>query len=577
MPESAATNTHTHAAPHDTRSLRGGFSVFSSGALSLASLRPMAVFAVVPTAILVAGLGSWMLFPIVLALTFAVALVFGEMASRFPLEGSVAVWSRQLIGPRTGWMTAWLYICAYGILASYVAYSASQKLLVLFGHPAPTSISIALLCAGILLVATLINAVTRGILAVFAIAVGCITVVTCLVVSTMLLVSHRHHGVGALFHSPAGGSHGWAWATGSLLAAAAAVGVLRGFEMPAEVAEEVRDPERSVPKAIVWSFVVAAALVLITSAALFISYPTSVSSVLDPAGPVQAELGSVAGHLVGYLTVLAYLAVVVIAQMAASRTLWISARDRELPASTFFGSLSTKHRLPVRAIVLVGVGAAVLPFISSADIKQDLYAAALSALMIAYLLPVWGALRARSAGRWTAGPWSLGRWGSPLLVVALAFTGVTTVNVVWPRSVLYGLGAAQWGPLATIVVLVAVGLLIGAWSFRDGGTHTRHFGHVELDLEPSRLLHPGVCIVCFTQLEADTEIWWDPEAHATSCLHCHELALHVRSNPGADDEALLTMAGHQPSTSTLHRVRDRGWHSDHGTHPRLHWKSNTDK
>ena len=566
-------NSHQHATHRDARSLRGGFTTFTSGALSLVSLRPMAIFAVVPTAILVAGLGSWMLFPIILALTLIVALVFGELASRYPLEGSVAVWSRQLIGPRTGWLTAWLYICAYGVLASYVSYSASQKLLVLFGHARPTSMSIDLLCVGLLVVATLINAITRSVLKIFAVVVAAITVVTCLVVSTMLLISHRHHGVGDLFHSSANGAHGWAWVTGGLLAAAAATGVLRGFEMPAEVAEEVEDPERSVPKAIVWSYIAAAALVLYTSAALFLSYPTTVAQILDPAGSVQIELGSSAGHIVGYLTVLAYFAVVVIAIMASSRTVWISARDREFPASGYFSTLSTKHRLPVKAIVLVGVGAALLPFVSSANIKQDLYASALAALMIAYLLPVFGALRARSAKRWIPGPWSLGGWGTPLLVIALAFTAATVVNVVWPRVALYGLGSAQWGPLVSIVVIVAVGLLIGAWAFRDDGVHTRHFGHVDLDLEPSRLMHPGICVVCFKPLEADTEVWWDPEAHTTSCIHCHELALHVRENPDADDAALLAMAGHEPSTSTLDRVRDRGWHGDHGDHPRTHWKS----
>ena len=74
--------SHQHATHRDARSLRGGFTTFTSGALSLVSLRPMAIFAVVPTAILVAGLGSWMLFPIILALTLIVALVFGELASR---------------------------------------------------------------------------------------------------------------------------------------------------------------------------------------------------------------------------------------------------------------------------------------------------------------------------------------------------------------------------------------------------------------------------------------------------------------------------------------------------------------
>ncbi len=35
--------------------------------------------------------------------------VFGNLVSKWPLQGSVYAWSRELIGPRYGWFTGWAY------------------------------------------------------------------------------------------------------------------------------------------------------------------------------------------------------------------------------------------------------------------------------------------------------------------------------------------------------------------------------------------------------------------------------------------------------------------------------------
>ncbi|MEI7860656.1 MAG: hypothetical protein WCI26_12605, partial [Acidimicrobiales bacterium] len=58
-------------------------------ALSLVNLRPIAIFAIVPSVVALGGLGSWIAFPVLLALVLVVALVFAELSSKWPLEGSV--------------------------------------------------------------------------------------------------------------------------------------------------------------------------------------------------------------------------------------------------------------------------------------------------------------------------------------------------------------------------------------------------------------------------------------------------------------------------------------------------------
>jgi len=86
----------------DVRSMRRGFSVWGTSALSFASIRPLIGFSLAALLIKSAGLASWLALAVLLVLMLVVAAVFGALSSRWPLEGSVASWTRQLVGPRAG-------------------------------------------------------------------------------------------------------------------------------------------------------------------------------------------------------------------------------------------------------------------------------------------------------------------------------------------------------------------------------------------------------------------------------------------------------------------------------------------
>ena len=561
----------------DARSTRRGFSFKTATSLSVTNLRPLAVFTIVPSVVAVGGLGSWIVLPILLGLIFVVALVFAELSSRWPLEGSVYEWSRQLIGPRTGWLTGWLYIGAYVVVSTYLACLVSQRIFALLEHPDPGWFPVALVAAGLIAVATVINTTGRSHIKILMVIVAGLSVALCTVLSTVLLVAHRTHPISSLTNFSFNSIHGMAWWTGPFLLAAAATGVFRGFEIPAEVAEEVDDPERNVPRAIVWSFLLSAVLVLYSAIALFLANPTQVvasrgAASIGSSDAVTAALGVNAGRAMSAVMILAFFATIVIAQMAASRTIWSTARDRVFPAHRTFEALSRRDRLPIRATVLVGVVAAGLPFAFSTNTRVVFYGAAVGALLLAYLIPVLGTLRARLTRSWVSGPWSLGRLGAPAVVVAAGWLVAVAVNAMWPRHTLYGLGFGRYSALALLFVLIVSGMAIGAWAFRDHGIHTRHFGHVELDLEPSRLLHAGTCSLCFRALTTDVDVFFDSVLHSTTCMSCHELATHVRQNPDVHDDVIATMADHDASDATLRRIRHRGWHPDHGVARTSHWR-----
>src|SRR5947209_11189192 len=63
---------------------------------------------------------SW---PIVAAGQFLVALGFAELASHYPIAGSIYQWSRRLATPATGWMTGWFYLAATLLTVTAVAFT----------------------------------------------------------------------------------------------------------------------------------------------------------------------------------------------------------------------------------------------------------------------------------------------------------------------------------------------------------------------------------------------------------------------------------------------------------------------
>ncbi len=68
---------------------------------------------------------------------FIVALNFAELASHFPIAGSIYQWSKRLSGFTLGWFTGWIYFFAGVLTITAVAFTVPIPLLAIFpGIPA---------------------------------------------------------------------------------------------------------------------------------------------------------------------------------------------------------------------------------------------------------------------------------------------------------------------------------------------------------------------------------------------------------------------------------------------------------
>jgi len=515
----------------DVRSLRRGFSVGGAATLSLAAMRPLTGLTVGTFLIAQAGFASWLAAALVIVVMLIVAGVFGALASHWPLDGSVAAWTRQLLGERCGMLAGWLYLSAYVVYLGMLSFFDSQRLWFLLGVNAPTQVQGVAFAVLLLVLATVLNTLSRRVLtAILAVAVA-VAGIGCLVFGVLLL-GHAQRSFTDLFQTPSGGSLDWAWLSGAFLVglAWASANTLRGFELPAEVAEEVREPLVNVGRVMVWSLVAGGLLSLFAMISLALAAPSAEAVKANvTASPysvtigkvVETTLGAGAARLLAVMLVIVTFAALAVCQLAASRTLWTMARDREVPQHRWLIGLTSRERMPLRALVVVAVVTAVL-IVATPDLTSwVLGGASALPLLIAFMMALVGLIVARRRGDWHAGPWSMGRWLGVAAWVALVALGALAVNVAWPREVLFGAGVQAWRPLIILAVIVVSGLVVMQWAFRDGGLHVRNHGHVDRDLHERILLaHSATCSVCHLSVEVAEEAFWNPEAHVVICLAC---------------------------------------------------------
>jgi amino acid transporter len=447
--------------------LRKGFDLRSAWALAFADVSPIvALYAIFTLGLLAAGPAFWWAFPIVLAGQLLVACVFGELASRWPFEGSVYQWARHVQGKGAGWFAAWAYMWGLTIALSTLSYGAAGFLLQALGMETPGKWVTIATALGILVLGSLANIVGRRTLKILVAASLTCEVLASVGLGTVLLLFYRENPVSALFRGM-GSAHGGLWATGPLLVASAYVGwSFVGFEAAGSIAEEVEQPERAVPKALILGLLSVGVIVMYSGAALILAIPdlhaVMAGKVADPVSDtLVSHFGSAIGRPMLIMFVIGFLASFLAVQAAVSRVIWASARDHALPGSRLLGRLTGPERLPVNAIALTGVGAAVFVLLSGSALYSVLVNFTTVGFYVAFGIPVWGAAIAHLRGAWRPGTFSLGRYSAPVTYVAAVWLLAQTVNICWPRHT----GQpwyVEWSMLITLSVAGVAGIALYA-------------------------------------------------------------------------------------------------------------------
>ncbi|WP_219417997.1 APC family permease [Pseudonocardia nigra] len=448
------------------RRLKREFSLWTAFAFAFAFISPIvALYAIFGLAIGTAGPAFWWNFPVVFGGQLLVALVFAELVSRWPIEGSIYQWSRRLVGDGYGWFAGWAYVWTLIIAMATVALGAAGFVINIIGIDTPSGAQQVGIASVILVLGTAANLVGRTVLKVLMSASIIAEIIGSVGLAIVLLLFHRVQPLSVLFQGASETAPGTYLAlSGPFLVAMAFVGwSFVGFESAGAIAEEVKEPRRNLPKAIIFSLTFIAAVVMFSSLAIILAIPDldAVLSGEDP-DPVYstlvAQLGIGIAKPVQALFVIGFLASFLALQTSASRVIWSYARDRALPASSVLSRLSAQERQPVVAITVTAMVGITLFLLSlfATDVYTIMVVFTSGGFYIAFLFPLLGAVRARMTGRWSPGRWSLGRagpwyWGSPSRGPSSSFStspgrGHSTRSGGWTgRS---GSWLAGWAPWA---------------------------------------------------------------------------------------------------------------------------------
>jgi amino acid transporter len=145
--------------------LKREFSLWAIFALAFAFISPIvALYGIFAFSITAAGPAAWWGFFIVLAGQLLVALVFAELASRWPFEGSIYQWSRRLIHESYGWFAGWAYMWTLMITMVAVAYGAAGFVPIVLSIDPFTPETQLFVAFGFLAFGTIMNLASRAIL-----------------------------------------------------------------------------------------------------------------------------------------------------------------------------------------------------------------------------------------------------------------------------------------------------------------------------------------------------------------------------------------------------------------------------
>ena len=318
---------------HDDHLLKREFSLWSAFAFAFAFISPIvALYGIFGLAYSTAGPGFWWNFIIVFAGQLLVALVFGELVSRWPIEGSIYQWSRHLMGEAYGWAAGWVYMWTLVVAMSSVAIFAAGFVGNVFGWDLSAGQQ-ALLAWVILLLGTAANVAGRLILKILMTGSIIAEIVGSLGLGLWLLIFHRENSFSVItdgFSAPSYFS-----VSGPFLIAMAFVGwSFVGFESAGSIAEEVHHPRRNLPKAVIFSISFIAVIVMFSALAIILAIPPDIAA--NSADPVYDtlvyQLGDGVAKVAEVLFTVGFLASFLALQTSASRLIWSYARDRALPA-----------------------------------------------------------------------------------------------------------------------------------------------------------------------------------------------------------------------------------------------------
>lgn len=379
--------------------------------IGLGSMVGAGIFAALAPAAAAAGSGLLIGLAVAAVVAYCNATSSARLAARYPQSGGTYVYGRERLGEFWGYTAGWSFIVGKTASCAAMALTVGMYVWPQWAHAVAVAAVAALTAvnyAGIQKSALLTRVIVACVLAVLAAVV--------VIIAGSGAADPARLGIGDDV-----GAGGVLQAAGLLFFAFA------GYARIATLGEEVRDPARTIPRAIpvalgialvIYAVVAVAALSVLGGSGLA-SAPAPLADAVAAAGAPQWQPVVRAGAAVAALGSL--LALI----LGVSRTTLAMARDHHLPHR--LAAVHPRFAVPHRAEVVVGIAVAVLAAV--ADLRGAIGFSSFAVLLY-YAIANVSAWTLRTESRWSRVVPAVGLIGCLVLAFSLPLASVLAGLVV---------------------------------------------------------------------------------------------------------------------------------------------------
>ncbi|KAL2060120.1 hypothetical protein VTL71DRAFT_9942 [Oculimacula yallundae] len=460
--------------------LRRDFSVWSLGSMCLCLMGTWEALTSVVGAALTNGGAPCLFYNYIISFigTVAIASSLAEIASIYPTAGGQYHWVAALAPKKqmivASWFTGWISIGGQIVLTASAAFASGlqfQALILIHNDGySPMRWQGMLFYWFVLMYSAAVNIWGVKILPHTNLASGVLHMAGLIAIIAVLGVMAPKHNASFVFlevtNSSGWASNGVSWLVGTL----STVYPFLGYDAACHLAEEMPDPSRNVPIAMIGSVLINGVMGLGYSIILLFSLGNLPELLASPTGfPFMQLFLNVTQNKIGATFLILIISLVAVAANSAgltstSRTFWAFARDSATPFPEYFAHVDESLQIPVRAVVIVTVAqmALGLIYLGNTTAFNAILSMSVLGMYASYLLPITymqlgGRKMLASAG--LSGPFKLGGVTGPIvngvailwLVLAMVFSTfpsvqpVTTANMNYASAVMGGWLLAGFG------------------------------------------------------------------------------------------------------------------------------------
>ena len=377
--------------------------------IGLGSMIGAGVFSAFGPAAQAAGAGLLIGLVVAAAIAYCNATASAQLAAVYPTSGGTYIYGRERLGPWWGFIAGWGFVIGKSASCAAMALTFAS-----YAIAGPWWLQrIAAVAAVVALSALNYRGVTKtAILARILVACTLIALTALVVGIVMAEPDPSHLTLGA-------------WPTAPLYGVLQSAGLLffafAGYARIATMGEEVRDPARTIPRAITLALVIAVAIYLVVGvAALLAAGPDRLARAAAPLTEAVRAVGATplvpvvaaGGALASLGALLALIA-------GLGRTTLAMARNRDLPA--WLAAVHPRHRVPHHAEIAIAVIVCIL--VATVDLRGVIGFSSFGVL-IYYAIANAAAYTLPDAGRWARVRDVCGVAGCLLLVATLPWQSV---------------------------------------------------------------------------------------------------------------------------------------------------------